>query len=169
MKKLLLLIVLTSLLFSSDCTKEFSFVENSSSYQIHVFDYITDSEIEDLSLEAKMYLFVKIKEKFKKRIYALELKNFEEINSYKCDGTLHAIFQIDKDNIHFIYTKDLEDDALSYRDIRKKILKKIAFIEVKETLTLVDYQKLYPLYFSLGKISDVNRIMDKIIELKWSN
>lgn len=161
--------VLQSLLFCSDCTKEFSFTENNSSYKIHVFDYVIDSEIEDLSLEAKMYLFEKLKEKFKRKIYGLKIKRFQEIDSYKCGEILHSVFKINKNNIHIVYKKGNNQHILKYRNIRRKILKKIAFIEVKDKLTLDDYKRLYSLYFSLGKITDVNRIMDKIIELNWRN
>jgi len=169
MKYLVGILFSVVVVFGGSCIEKFDFTEESDFYVVSVFDYVVPFEDEDLSLEAKMYLLINLKKRYKKKIYGLKMRGFQEIDSYKCDNVLHSVYKIYKKDIIIFYDKNDDSDLVVYRDLKRELIGKIALIEMRDELTLQDYEKLYVLYFSLGKINDTSRIMDKIIELKWSN
>jgi len=174
MKFFIPLLLIFNFAYSDEsCLQEYSLTEVNNSYNIHVYDMMIDEEEdeEDLELEAKMFLLNHQKnENGTQKLYGVSVHNFTLLKSWKCTGNfLHAIYHVDKENITNIYSKDTlsqDNSNLSYRGTRKRIIGKIAMIEARGNLDLKDYELLYNLYFSIGKIRDTNRIMDTIMELK---
>lgn len=164
---ILLSILITSLNANNNCSTSYEVLHKSNGkYEIHVLDEIVDENI-DLSLEAKMLLFQHFRTKNKnKKMKGLNLINFMEIKNWECGNFYHALFSIDEKDIEIAFDDQNSNSHFDYKRGKRLIFDKIVKIEFKEELTLEDYQKLYNLYFSLGKIQKTNEIMDKIIQIK---
>lgn len=171
MKIVISLLFIISFLYSNkNCFDKYAVEEVHNSFNIYVYNPILDDEDEeDLELAARMYLINYLRNKTNKKLYGITIHNFTQSKLWKCNTNLHAVYMINQKNIHYNYDNKqllIDNNYLDYKKLRKKIIQKIAKIETKDNLGLVEYQLLYNLYFSIGKVSDVDRILDKIINLK---
>ena len=142
------------------CKEEFEIIPQNNYLYIHVYD---DTSEDDLSLEARALLYSYIRKiKHLKKNFTLELSHMQPIKEYRCGDTYHEIFRIPLTNIKVSSPKS----GNSYKDLKEKIYYEIVQLEDKESKSLQDWYRLYNLYFSLGKISKANTIMEKIVELR---